>query len=348
MAVKSKNAPHPWLDRAQGSIIGALTGDAAGATLEFIGHKPTLSEVNTAMQLKGGGVWRVAPGQITDDGEMTLALMQALIDSGNTWNSTKVASAYKRWYLSDPFDKGNTTSNALDNGNLGDIVQYVKQEAPSIADIVRDNASRLNMASKANGSLMRASSLGVWCSKLSIEDSINAALQDAQLTHPNPVCQWAGVAYVLAIRHLILNAGDAEGAVDVAFFTLRDELNYQSEDHSKGIQDVLNWIKEAQFGRLPPGYPQPGFVKIAFTYAFYHLIEQSTYVEALHKTLIEGGDTDTNACIVGGLVGALHGLSKIPSSLSQKVLTCDVSQGRDRPVWLQARYCPNLVAKLIT
>lgn len=37
------------------------------------------------------------------------------------------------------------------------------------------------------------------------------------------------------------------------------------------------------------------------------------------QTLCRGGDTDTNAAIVGGLMGALHGASTIPATMLQPV-----------------------------
>ena len=49
--------------RAISCVLGAFIGDAAGATLEFIGQKNiTPKSVNTAMLLKGGGVFNVGPG----------------------------------------------------------------------------------------------------------------------------------------------------------------------------------------------------------------------------------------------------------------------------------------------
>jgi hypothetical protein len=44
-------------------VLGAFIGDAAGATLEFIGQKNITPEsVKNAMKLKGGGVFKVGPG----------------------------------------------------------------------------------------------------------------------------------------------------------------------------------------------------------------------------------------------------------------------------------------------
>jgi hypothetical protein len=49
------------------------------------------------------------------------------------------------------------------------------------------------------------------------------------------------------------------------------------------------------------------------------------YEEALRETLGGGGDTDTNACIVGGLLGARWGVSAIPGATTKKVLACDTT-----------------------
>jgi len=47
------------------------------------------------------------------------------------------------------------------------------------------------------------------------------------------------------------------------------------------------------------------------------------YVKALRETITLGGDTDTNACIVGGLMGALVGYKNIPPYMVDKILTFD-------------------------
>jgi len=61
-----------------------------------------------------------------------------------------------------------------------------------------------------------------------------------------------------------------------------------------------------------PGSPSIGYVKIAFDHAFRALISGTDYVTAMRNVLMIGGDTDTNACIVGGMVGAYHGINTIP------------------------------------
>ena len=85
----------------KGSIIGALVGDAAGATLEFLSRPPDRSQVKQAMAMIGGGCWRTAPGQITDDGEMALCLLHPLAGE-ESFSIERVAQNYLRWYQSIP------------------------------------------------------------------------------------------------------------------------------------------------------------------------------------------------------------------------------------------------------
>ena len=103
-------------DLDMGAVLGALIGDAAGATLEFLGRQPTAVEVEQALGMCGGGIWNTAPGQITDDGELTLALLQALAGQPR-YDVNRAARAYRLWYLSAPFDIGNATANALEDGD---------------------------------------------------------------------------------------------------------------------------------------------------------------------------------------------------------------------------------------
>ncbi len=315
---------------AQGCLFGAFVGDSAGARLEFLGHQPGPSELDDALAMKGGGVFRVAPGQVTDDGELTLALARALAGE-RAYPREKVATNYRSWAASRPFDMGNATFNAL-GGTAGTQL--------GIADSVAARAAQHNAGSKANGALMRASALGIWSAKRTVEEAVVAAMTDAALTHPNLSCQWANAAYVTAIRHLMLNAGDAAGAFAQAKSVL-------DEPADVGAVEVRGWLEDAQDGMLPACHAMAGFVRIAFTHAFHHLQQETPFALALRQVLAGGGDTDTNACIVGGLVGARVGLSGIPEQMKRAVLECDTAKGRPRPEWLQSRDALNLGIQLL-
>lgn len=316
---------------AQGCLLGAFIGDAAGARLEFLGRQPSEPEIADAMAMKGGGVLHVAPGQITDDGELTLALAHALVGESQ-FPREKVAASYRAWAASHPFDMGNATHAALS----GPIAPQEKA-----ADVVASRAALHNMESKANGALMRASALGIWSSRLTEKEAAEAARQDASLTHPNPSCQWANAAYVVAIRSLLLSSGDGSGAFERA----RAVVELATGD---AASEVMSWLEDAEEGNLPAGYPTAGFVRIAFTHAFHHTLRGTPFIEALHQTLALGGDTDTNACIVGGLVGARRGVQGIPEHMASSVLGCDTTIGRPRPEWLSTRGAAALASKLLS
>jgi ADP-ribosylglycohydrolase len=119
---------------------------------------------------------------------------------------------------------------------------------------------------------------------------------------------------------LILHAGDSEGAIEVANTYL-----------SNNNRSVLGWLDQAIEGNIDPVTKHIGFVKHGFTLAFHFLAYQFSYKESITQTLLMSGDTDTNACIVGGLIGANCGLTKLPCNSRNKILELSTQEMIDRP-----------------
>lgn len=289
----------------RGAIIGALVGDAAGATLEFLGKLPTESQVRKAMHMPGGGAMNVAPGQFTDDGELTVALASVLKDHSNPYPIDEVAQAYSDWYKSGPFDVGQTCARAF-----GSIV-LAEQQGP-LSRLMMRKAKEYNMLSEANGALMRSTPIPVYYSDQDPRTVAKYARQDAMLSHPNEACQDANAIYAVAIAHLIQHPGDAEGAIKLAeSLTACDKVKGWLEDSKTPVTGCNINI---------------GHVKHAFTLAFSHLRQRTPYDAAIFDTLLKGGDTDTNAAIVGGLIGSLHGYTAIPEYMRDPVERFDASR----------------------
>ena len=58
-----------------------------------------------------------------------------------------------------------------------------------------------------------------------------------------------------------------------------------------------------------------GWLRHGFVMAYYFLLRltnECNYGYAIKEAIRQGGDTDTNACIVGGLIGAAVGSDGIP------------------------------------
>lgn len=69
--------------------------------------------------------------------------------------------------------------------------------------------------------------------------------------------------------------------------------------------------------------------------------DKGFYKECIRRTIQRGGDTDTNAAIVGGMIGALVGTHNLDESMVSKVLTFDcvnpAPHGNPRPDFLSAK-----------
>jgi ADP-ribosylglycohydrolase/fructose-1,6-bisphosphatase/inositol monophosphatase family enzyme len=172
--------------------------------------------------------------------------------------------------------------------------------------------------SQSNGSLMRVAPIGVWAAGDPARAAATARI-DSALTHPNPVCLEACAAYCAAIA-----VGIAGGS--------REEMVKAALAHASGP------AREAIERNAPPADFQDrrGWAVTALQNAFFRLRARDDLESALIQTVGCGGDTDTNAAIVGALLGALHGRDAFPSRWILPVLACrplaEASAPRPRPM----------------
>ena len=297
------------IDNMLGALVGLFVGDAAGATLEFMRQSISEDLVRKAMTMPGGGFLHVGKGQITDDGELALAMMHALISVPSSYYPLEsVAHNYVMWYASNPFDMGMTCRRAFGAG--------IGSHHKNISDALKETASQYNMESEANGALMRLAPLAVWAYQRSYEEVAEYARLDATLSHPNDVTQECNAAYAVALVHLLKHPKDSQGAIHKAtqFITTPKVLSWMEHAKEPKVYEKLDCLSNI------------GHVRWAFTLAFHFLYYEVDFEDAIAKTLRCGGDTDTNAAIVGGLLGALHGLKNIPTYMVQPVLEFDCTK----------------------
>ena len=300
------------LDRAQGCLLGQLIGDSLGAQVEFKAPAEIARLYpNGVRHLKDGGVWNTIAGQPTDDSELALALARMLVTEGR-YDAEAAATAYGRWYASEPFDIGITIGKAL--AAAADAPRFKADAAWQAAD--RD--------SQSNGSLMRISPIGIWAANAT--EAAAAAIEDSNLTHPNPVCAIACGAYAAAIAAGIAGA-DRAGMLRAAMAIAETSISQDG-----GV--IARTLTAAASGQKPSDFVhQPGWVLIALQNAFFHLAHTGGIEEALVQTINEGGDTDTNAAIAGALLGAALGRKAIPPAWVRATMACrpDAALGVARP-----------------
>ena len=110
---------------------------------------------------------------------------------------------------------------------------------------------------------------------------------------------------------------------------------------------------------------QMGWLQKAYVLSFYFLLRFDEYVksglverfylDSIRAIITEGGDTDTNAAIAGGMIGALVGFNNIPDYMIDKIIKFDCTKvtksqqnGIRRPYFLSTKiYLLQNIQKLI-
>jgi ADP-ribosylglycohydrolase len=242
-------------------------------------------------ELADGGTWNTLAGQPTDDSEMALLLARMLTERGS-YDADAALQAYQFWLDSGPFDCGMTIATGL--------------------------RGRANPDSQANGAMMRISPLGIFGANHPLETVGDWARQDAALTHPNPVCLQANALFTMAIAHAISSGCEAE--------QLYQNIKQWAADLgvAPALMDAIRGAAEAR----PADYvQQQGWVLIAFRNALWQLLNAPNFEAGVVDTVMQGGDTDTNAAICGALLGAVYGLDAIPAQWVDQVLNCRPKAG---------------------
>ena len=310
----------------KGALMGVFVGDASGATLELMYGERTEEEAKVAMKMLGGGKSNVGPGQITDDSELAICLAWALQDG---YDINKIALSYNKWYNSEPLDMGNTCKAAFKGTTSKEMIEL---------------SLKFNMKSESNGALMRIVPLAIYASQFDNDTLlIKLTSEDAQLSHPNPITVDCNILYSLAIAYLIRHSGDNTGCLAY----LDDKLKQININNT-----VRQWYKDSaadNLNNIVNALHNIGHVKHAFILSFYYLRKKTEFTTAIKETLMRGGDTDTNAAIVGGMMGALHGYDAIPEALKMAVLEFDCCANgiRKRPDFVSAKHFDKLVSILV-
>lgn len=300
------------MDKWKWVLLGHLCGDAAGATLEFFkGGQIDNDIARHAMHMPGGGALNVARGQITDDGELTLALYHTLCRShGHVFPLDEIAEAYIEWYKSFPFDVGYTCRRAFGMISRCDAVPYVGMS-------MIHNSLKVNIASKSNGALMRAAPIAIWGvrNEHTFDQIATYARLDALLSHPNTTCQDANALYCVTLASYMKGAAAPMEDVDV-YIKTNGLCNEVVEWYN--VAKNLSSLSDVKCTEMI------GFVKHAFIMAMYfaHKGDLISFENGICEVLKCGGDTDTNAAICGAMLGAIHG-ANIPEYMCKPVLNFD-------------------------
>jgi ADP-ribosylglycohydrolase len=283
-------------DRLAGAVWGHLVGDAVGVPYEFMSAS-YISNVEFGVT----GTHRQPPGTWSDDGALMLATLDSLLRDGTNedtrFDASDQAQRFLAWadkgaYTPDGdgrFDIGNATSAGL---------SAVRRGTPA------EKAGGTDERSNGNGSLMRILPLALVERDVDDETLVEHAHRSSAITHGHPYSKATCALYVLVARRLIGGSPRARALEDAR---ARLRVNYQARPDSSTWLDALDHIETY------PTRSGSGYVVNAFRSAWDALAGATAYRDTIERAVRYGNDTDTTACIAGGLAGLRWGIDGIPA-----------------------------------
>ncbi len=280
----------PQVQRGIGALVGSAVGDALGAPFEFGGPGGYSARfpqpvVGGTGEMVGGGGFGWAPGEFTDDTQMALALAQSLLAR----QGFDPADLFQRWRV--------WAGSASDVGNL--TRRVLRQPGHEGAALAGHQA--VDGRSGANGAVMRNTPVALFTAGGPLDATWQLAGEQARLTHYDPDCAVAAGLHALMLRAGI-DGDDMFDALDAALARIDDPgararwTYLLGPDWSPDLAELHN-----------------GTVWTCLAQAVWALRLGTGFAEVVVAAIDLGDDTDTVACVAGGLAGARWGVQGIPS-----------------------------------
>lgn len=279
--------------RVRGALYGLLVGDALGVPYEFSapGDIPAPALIEMTPPLGFGRAHRGTPeGTWSDDGALSLVLLESLLEHPHL-DLAHFARGMLNW-----FENGHMTPD----GRVFDIGWQTRRGLLNFADgVLPDEAGPCDESNNGNGALMRT----LPCALVLYRDGgmlIARARRQGLPTHGHIRSQLTCALYALVAQEILKGASAAE-----ALHRAVAALEETTTDYERcELTVVLD-------GQLEPSKGS-GYVVDCFWSAMRCVQSTDSYEACVRAAIALGRDTDTTACVAGGLAGALYGEAGIP------------------------------------
>jgi ADP-ribosyl-[dinitrogen reductase] hydrolase len=280
-------------EQIEGGLIGLLVGDALGVPYEF--HPP--DEIPRCEEIEftpPPGFRRahagVPPGTWSDDGAQALGLLASLLDCGK-FDAEDFGRRLVAWY-----DEGYLAvdGRVFDIGiQTGQAIRALRSGTPAL------QAGGTDERSNGNGSLMRVLPLVLW-HRGTDEELVADAHAQSQVTHAHLRSQMCCALYCLWARRVLAGEQKPWGN---ALTTLRQFYGNHAAAREELDYHIRPWVEAEVTGS--------GYVVDCLRSALW-ASNQGEYEAAVKAAISLGRDTDTTACVTGGIAGLRDGIHAIP------------------------------------
>ena len=294
-----------WLN----AVMGVVIGDALGCPVQFMMRdKIRGRKKGPVTDMEGYGTYDMPIGTWTDDGSMTLALLDSIREKKGV-DLDDIMTKFVGWYedgaytpFGESFDMGNTCSNA--------IVMY--EEGSDVY-----HCGGTGDHSNGNGSLMRIIPVCLYCYEMqkkgmSDDKAIRFVHEVSGLTHNHLRAKIACGLYFFMIRSILDNAGNLierlQAGLDEGFAYYDRDIANKAELSYYGRLRDLSVFKDVPEEKIKSG----GYVVDSLEAAVWSLITTEDFRSALLCAVNLGDDTDTIAAIAGGPAALYYGYDAIP------------------------------------
>ncbi len=294
--------------RMEGGIIGLLVGDALGVPYEF--HPASDMPRFDLIEFEPPAGFRrtharIPVGTWSDDGAHALCLLASLLHRGvlDVEDFARRLINWRDWgYLAvgfDVFDVGIQTERAISNLRAGTPARIAGPSGE------RDNG---------NGALMRSLPLALWHRGSDAELVADADAQSC-VTHGHLRSRLCCGLYCLWARKTLEGTANPWQAAVAGMRTIHSLGTAGRRD----LDDVIRPDDD-------PRGTGSGYVLDSLHSARLAATEE-TYERVVRKAVALGNDTDTTACIAGGIAGVRFGIDAIPARWRDALRERNVAMG---------------------
>lgn len=289
-------------------LIGSAVGDALGVPVEFKSRQ--YLQQNPVTDMMGYGTYNMPPGTFSDDSSMMFCLAESLC---NGYNVNDIAEKFQMWMHEgywtadgEVFDVGISTRKAINR------LRVVKNPTEAGSTAESDNG---------NGSLMRILPLAIFTKDLSIDERCEIVKEVSSITHAHNRSVLACIYYI----EFALNVLDSEN-LEEAYLNTNFWLKLFLEENEI-YKNEFQYFERILSGKLidlkEDEINSTGYVMDSLEASIWCLLHTDSYKDCVLKAVNLGHDTDTIACIAGGIAGIYYDVETIPTNWIEQLARVD-------------------------